>query len=101
MSELTFDAEFKALAKEKGPKLSKAASERVEKAGRESLNEQRREARFTSPQLENESKGIYEYQDASGGYGPTRIPVRMKKGGAVKSASARADGCCVRGKTRA
>lgn len=25
----------------------------------------------------------------------------MKKGGAVKSASARADGCCIRGKTRA
>jgi hypothetical protein len=25
----------------------------------------------------------------------------MKKGGKVKSASARADGCCVRGKTRA
>jgi hypothetical protein len=25
----------------------------------------------------------------------------MKKGGSVKSASARADGCCIRGKTRA
>jgi hypothetical protein len=25
----------------------------------------------------------------------------MKKGGKVKSASARADGCCIRGKTRA
>jgi len=25
----------------------------------------------------------------------------LKKGGAVKSASARADGCCIRGKTRA
>jgi hypothetical protein len=25
----------------------------------------------------------------------------LKKGGSVKSASARADGCCVRGKTRA
>jgi hypothetical protein len=27
--------------------------------------------------------------------------VEMKKGGKVKSASARADGCCIRGKTRA
>ena len=27
--------------------------------------------------------------------------VSMKKGGKVKSASARADGCCIRGKTRA
>lgn len=26
---------------------------------------------------------------------------KMKKGGKVKSASARADGCCVKGKTRA
>lgn len=28
-------------------------------------------------------------------------PRAMKKGGKVKSASARADGCCIRGKTRA
>jgi hypothetical protein len=28
-------------------------------------------------------------------------PTTMKKGGKVKSASARADGCCIRGKTRA
>ena len=28
-------------------------------------------------------------------------PKSMKKGGKVKSASARADGCCIRGKTRA
>lgn len=28
-------------------------------------------------------------------------PKAMKKGGKVKSASARADGCCIRGKTRA
>jgi hypothetical protein len=33
---------------------------------------------------------------ASGAYAPT-----MKKGGKVRSASQRADGCCVRGKTRA
>ena len=28
-------------------------------------------------------------------------PKAMKKGGKVKSASARADGCCIRGKTKA
>jgi hypothetical protein len=28
-------------------------------------------------------------------------PVKKAKGGSVKSASARADGCCIRGKTRA
>jgi hypothetical protein len=28
-------------------------------------------------------------------------PRAMKKGGTVKSASARADGCCIKGKTRA
>jgi hypothetical protein len=31
----------------------------------------------------------------------TPAPTGMKKGGKVKSASARADGCCIRGKTRA
>lgn len=30
-----------------------------------------------------------------------RVPAGMKKGGKVKSASARADGCCIRGKTKA
>ena len=48
---------------------------------------------------------------ASGGYGEgdleqgmkgSRMPKpKLKAGGKVKSASARADGCCVRGKTRA
>jgi hypothetical protein len=32
--------------------------------------------------------------------GPKR-PLDMKSGGKVKSASSRADGCCIRGKTRA
>jgi hypothetical protein len=32
--------------------------------------------------------------------GPVK-PVKRAKGGKVKSASARADGCCIRGKTRA
>jgi hypothetical protein len=32
---------------------------------------------------------------------PTKEPVKKAKGGSVKSASARADGCAIRGKTRA
>ena len=31
----------------------------------------------------------------------TPQPVKKAKGGSVKSASSRADGCCIRGKTRA
>ena len=43
---------------------------------------------------------------SSGGTGGAEIkmlqnPKAMKKGGSIKSASARADGCAVRGKTRA
>ena len=35
-------------------------------------------------------------------YDATQLPMEKKaKGGKVKSASARADGCCIRGKTRA
>ena len=38
----------------------------------------------------------------SGGGGESTARAKtMKKGGKVKSASARADGCCVKGKTRA
>jgi hypothetical protein len=33
--------------------------------------------------------------------GDAVTPAAMKSGGKVKSASARADGCCVKGKTRA
>jgi hypothetical protein len=32
---------------------------------------------------------------------PTKEPEKKAKGGMVKSASARADGCAIRGKTRA
>lgn len=33
-------------------------------------------------------------------YGPNATPVKKAKGGSVSSASKRADGCAVRGKTR-
>lgn len=38
---------------------------------------------------------------AAAGAAPAPGTPTMKKGGKVKSASARADGCCIRGKTKA
>jgi hypothetical protein len=40
-------------------------------------------------------------KESGGGSESTARPKAMKKGGSVKSASARADGCAIRGKTRA
>jgi len=57
----------------------------------------------------NRMKEILDKSKASGGggggagipkVGPKR-PLDMKKGGKVSSASKRADGCCIKGKTRA
>jgi hypothetical protein len=45
--------------------------------------------------LNDEQKKLLAQQKAQAGQ------VGMKKGGKVKSASQRADGCCIRGKTRA
>jgi hypothetical protein len=50
-------------------------------------------------------KAVFSPSGASGGMGTGKmnrdISKNMKKGGKVKSASARADGCAIRGKTRA
>ena len=61
---------------------------------------------FSQEQVDQQIKGALEKQKAEQeknmaqqqGMGQPRA---MKKGGKVKSASARADGCCIRGKTRA
>lgn len=45
-------------------------------------------------------EGITPPKDDEGPVQPAQ-PVKKAKGGAIKSASARADGCCIRGKTRA
>jgi len=45
--------------------------------------------------LNDEQKKLLAQQKVQAGQGG------MKKGGKVKSASQRADGCCIRGKTRA
>ena len=101
MSKISDEALYSALAKEgerKSKTLSKPAIERVTKAETEALNEERRETRFSSPKLEDESKGIYEYVDASGGYGKPMM-IRKKKGGMVSKCPY--DGIAERGKTRA
>ena len=48
-----------------------------------------------------EEKNGSDKESGGGGGESTARAKTMKKGGKVKSASARADGCCVKGKTRA
>jgi len=58
--------------------------------------------KLMSKPSENKAKGIELKLGPSSKNKPTDLnPKAMKKGGKVKSASARADGCCIRGKTRA
>ena len=68
------------VAEERRKGVSSGASDRVLAAGKEALDEQRRETRFKVPELEERAKTAY------------------KKGG--MTASSRADGCCTKGKTR-
>jgi hypothetical protein len=55
------------------------------------------DARMSALEKDNEDykKQLAEMQKANAGQ------TKMKTGGKVKSASARADGCCIKGKTRA
>ena len=68
------------VAEERSKGVTSGASDRVLSAGKEALNEQRRETRFKVPELEERAKTAY------------------KKGG--MTASSRADGIAQRGKTR-
>ena len=68
------------VAEERSKGVSSGASDRVLSAGKEALDEQRRETRFKVPELEERAKTAY------------------KKGG--MTASSRADGIAQRGKTR-
>lgn len=58
---------------------------------------------YGAPDKEDKLEEIRRSMEPSGGGGgeSTARPKVYKKGGKVKSASARADGCCIRGKTRA
>lgn len=82
------EAAMREKAGEERARLRKEKTARLESidemlgAGREALNEQRRETRFKVPELEERATTAY------------------KKGGAVKSASSRADGIAQRGKTK-
>lgn len=68
------------VAEERSKGVTSGASDRVLSAGKEALDEQRRETRFKVPELEERAKTAY------------------KNGG--MTASKRADGCCIKGKTR-
>ena len=49
---------------------------------------------------DSKSKGTWE-AIMKGGMDMLSRPIKKSKGGSVKSASSRADGCAIRGKTRA
>jgi hypothetical protein len=72
--------------------LSSGASDRMLSAGKAALDEQRRETRGKA--LDIESRAKTSYKD------PYTVTEGMKKGGKVSSASSRADGCAVKGKTK-
>ena len=84
------DAIEKQIRKERADGVKSGASDRMIKAGHEALSEMRRETRGKAPEVEQREKA---YKD------PYTIVESMKKGGTV-SASKRADGCCVKGKTK-
>jgi len=49
-----------------------------------------KEGKVSGPEMKKEASGLYEKE----------VPKKMAKGGSVSSASKRADGCAIRGKTK-
>ena len=80
-----------------GPAIDKVVNMRdkveLSKSAKERLSEDKDEGPSRGPRI-SENESTREMLDMLG-------KASMKKGGKVKSASARADGCCIRGKTRA
>ncbi len=80
-----------------GPAIDKVVNMRdkveLSKSAKERLSEDKDEGLSRGPRI-SENESTREMLDMLG-------KASMKKGGKVKSASARADGCCIRGKTRA
>ena len=72
------------VAAERRKGVTSGASDRVFSAGKEALDEQRRETRFKVPELEERAKTAYKTDYKNGGM----------------TASKRADGIAVKGKTR-
>jgi len=93
MTALEKQAMLDQVAKERSKKDLSGASDRTLSAGQQALDEQRRESRFTSPELEERGRDAYS--------DPYTKVIAKKKGGSIKSsASKRADGCCVKGHTK-
>ena len=80
-----------------GPAIDKVVNMRdkveLSKGAKERVSEDKDEGPSRGPRI-SENESTREMLDMLG-------KASMKKGGKVKSASARADGCCIRGKTRA
>jgi hypothetical protein len=83
-------------AQEEGRKRYEKQEEEDNKAPRKAVGE------AVDYVKEKASKFGKDFVEGAKLYGETyKKGLGMKKGGSVKSASSRADGCCIRGKTRA
>ena len=93
MTALEKQAMLDQVAKERSKKDLSGASDRTLSAGQQALDEQRRESRFTSPELEERGRDAYS--------DPYTKVIAKKKGGSIKSsASKRADGIAQKGHTK-
>ena len=93
MTALEKQAMLEQVAKERSKKDLSGASDRTLSAGQQALDEQRRESRFTSPELEERGRDAYS--------DPYTKVIAKKKGGSIKSsASKRADGIATKGHTK-
>ena len=93
MTALEKQAMLDQVAKERNKKDFLGASDRTLSAGQQALDEQRRESRFTSPELEERGRDAYS--------DPYTKVIAKKKGGSIKSsASKRADGIAQKGHTK-
>ena len=93
MTALEKQAMLDQVAKERSKKDLSGSTDRVFSAGQQALDEQRRESRFTSPELEERGRDAYS--------DPYTKVIAKKKGGSIKSsASKRADGIATKGFTK-
>jgi hypothetical protein len=86
-------------------KEDKAAAREAKKAEKDTKGDTVKQASMISPKGNTTAAGRGTAGGGGGGMGNTKLSNRdltkaYKKGGKVSSASKRADGCCVKGKTR-
>ena len=85
-------------------KEDKAAAREAKKAEKDTKGDTVKQASMISPKGNTTAAGRGTAGGGGGGAGIPKVgpkkPTDMKKGGKLSSASKRADGCCVKGKTR-